>query len=54
MSIVLQNLCRMPRARGSSRCTRSSTGGHTQIMEQDGFAVSLSNIQILIMLTTVL
>ena len=52
MSIVLSNLVQNAQGARVKPLQPVVTGGY-QIMEQDGFSVSLSNIQILIMLTTV-
>ena len=52
MSIVLSNLVQNAQGARVKPLQPVVTGGY-QIMQQDGFSVSLSNIQILIMLTTV-
>jgi branched-chain amino acid transport system permease protein len=52
MSIVLSNLVQNAQGARVKPLQPVVTGGY-EIMKQDGFSVSLSNIQILIMLTTV-
>ncbi len=52
MSIVLSNLVQNAQGARVKPLQPVVTGGY-QIMQQDGFSVSLSNIQILIMVTTV-
>ena len=52
MSIVLSNFVQIAQGARVKPLQPIVTGG-TQLMEQNGFSVSLSNIQVLIMLTTV-